>query len=239
MNKAIPQAAADRIVAEVVSVGEQTRQLAERYEGVFAALRSALKDELAQAATLADGALAVMAIADAVASAIAAHFPNQPKRDCRTGCDACCHLRVMVPPGIAEAIGHYLTERLDQTALTALRIELEKAAAAAEAIADTSKLRQRCPLLGPDSLCTIYDVRPLTCRSFTSTSAAACRSLVFDPKSAVSAIPQNPQQFRVYVEATNALEQAALSRGLPAEQKGLAAALLAVMRATDGTAPCA
>ncbi len=231
------QAAADRIASEIASVGEQTRQAAERYEGVFLALRRALKDELSQAASLADAALAAMAIADAAASAFVAHFPNQPARDCRAGCDACCHLYVMIPPGVAEAIGDYLIKRLDPAALTELRGELERAAAAADALADPSRLRHRCPLLGSDGRCTIYEVRPPTCRAFTSKSAAACRSLVFDPNGPVSTIPQNPSQFRVYIEATGALEQAALSRGLPPRQRGLAAALLAALPGQDGTPP--
>jgi Fe-S-cluster containining protein len=223
------QTSADRITTEIASVGRQTREAAERYEGVFLALRRALRDEISQAASLADGARIAMAIADAAASAFMAHFPNQPGRDCRAGCDTCCQLYVMIPPGVAEAIGAYLADRLDPAALAALRGELEKAAAAAAALADPSKLRHRCPLLGADGLCTIYEVRPLTCRAFTSKSVAACRSLVFDPDGAVSAIPQNPSQFRVYIEASGALEQAALYRGLPSHQTGLAAGLLAVL----------
>ncbi|MDE1996631.1 MAG: YkgJ family cysteine cluster protein, partial [Rhizobiaceae bacterium] len=215
----------------IADVGEQTRLVAERYEGIFPALRSALSYELSQAPSLAEGARAVMAITDAAANALMTHFPNQPARDCRAGCDACCHLYVMIPPGIAEAIGEYLVEHLDSAALAALRVELEQAADAAAKLPDPFMLRHRCPLLGSDGLCTIYDVRPLTCRAFTSKSAAACRSLVFDPDGPVSSVPQNPSQFRVYVEATGALEQEARARGLPAQQKGLAAALLEVLPA--------
>ena len=221
--------AADWIASEIADVGEQTRLVAERYDGMFPALRSALSYELSQATSLAEGARAVMEIADAAATALMTHFPNQPARDCRAGCDACCHLYVMIPPGIAEAIGEHLTERLDPPAVAELRAELEKAAAAAAALADPFTLRHRCPLLGPGGLCTIYEVRPLTCRAFTSKSAAACRSLVFDPDGPVSSVAQNPSQFRVYVEATGVLEQEARSRGLPAQQKGLAAALLEVL----------
>jgi uncharacterized protein len=231
------ETSADRIATEIASVGRQTREVAERYEGIFLALRRTLKDELSQAACLADGARIAMAIADAAASAFMAHFPNQPRRDCRAGCDACCHLYVMIPPGVAEAIGEYLVNRLDPAALAALRVELEKAAAAAKALADPSTLRRRCPLLGADGLCTIYEVRPPTCRAFTSKSAAACRSLAFDPDGAVTAIPQNPSQFRVYVEASDALQKAALARGRPAHQTGLAAALLAVLPAPTLPSP--
>jgi Fe-S-cluster containining protein len=225
----MPRAAVDRMTSEVASVGEMTRQVAERYEGVFLELRNTLNGELSRAATLGESALVAMSIADATAAAFMSHFPNQPRRDCRAGCDACCYLYVMIPPGVADAIGDFLTDRLGPVALADLRVELEKAEAGANAIADPSRLRHRCPLLGSDGLCTIYEVRPLTCRAFTSRSAAACRSLVFDPDGAVSTIPQNPSQFRVYIEATSALEQTARSRGLPPHQTGLAAALLMVL----------
>ena len=231
------QEAVERITSEIASVGDQTRLVAKRYEGVFLELRRMLKDELSRTATPADRALVAMAIADSAASAFTSHFPDQSKRDCRAGCDACCYLYVMIPPGLAEVIGGFLTERLDPVALAKLRVELAAAAAAAAAVADPSRLRHRCPMLGSDGFCTIYEVRPLTCRAFTSKSAAACRSLAFDPDGPVSTIPQAPSQFRVYIEATSALEQAALSQGLPAQQIGLAAALLTVLPEPDSTQP--
>jgi hypothetical protein len=231
------QEAVERITSEIASVGDQTRLVAKRYEGVFLELRRTLNDELSRTATPAGRALVAMAIADSAASAFTSHFPDQSKRDCRAGCDACCHLYVMIPPGVAEVIGDFLTERLDPVALAKLRVELAAAAAAAAAVADPSRLRHRCPMLGSDGFCTIYEVRPLTCRAFTSKSAAACRSLVFDPDGPVSTIPQAPSQFRVYIEATRALEQAALSQGLPPQQTGLAAALLTVLPEPDSTQP--
>lgn len=230
------QDAVERITSEIASVGDQTRRVAKRYEGVFLELRRTLTDELSRTATPAGRALVAMAIADSAASAFTSHFPDQSRWDCRAGCDACCHLYVMIPPGVAEAIGDFLTERLDPVALAKLRVELAAAAAAA-AVADPSRLRHRCPMLGSDGCCTIYEVRPLTCRAFTSKSAAACRSLAFNPNGSVSTIPQAASQFRVYIEATRALEQAALSQGLPPQQTGLAAALLAALPEPDSTQP--
>lgn len=228
----MPQSSASRITTEIASVGAQTQALAQRYEGVFADLRQTLRDETARSASLAEAALTAMAIADAAADAFMAHLPNQPARACRAGCDACCHLCVMVPPGVAEAIAAHLTDRLAPATLAALERELKRAAAAARTAADPSTLRLRCPFLGADGTCTIYEVRPPTCRAFTSTSAAACRSMVFDPAGGVVSIAQNPSPFRAYVEVTRALEQAALHRGLPARQLGLAEAVAAALAAS-------
>lgn len=220
---------ADPIVEEIAVAGDLTRQASARYQEIFRSLRQRLKDALDRASDPADRARAAMTIADAAAAAFAAHFPNQPAIDCRAGCDACCHLPVMIPPGVAEAICAHLVERLDPDALAALKAELAQAAAAADALADPSTLRRRCPLLGADGRCTVYAVRPLTCRAFTSPSAAACRALAFD---AGRPVPQSPSQYQVYIDATAALERAAAERGLPSRQMGLAAGLLAVLPGT-------
>jgi hypothetical protein len=221
--------AQDPLPAEISALGQQMRQIAARYEAVFSTLQRNLAASTASAPSLAEGARAAMALADAAADALVTHLPNQPVRACQAGCDACCHLYVMVPPGVAEAISGFLVERLDPAALTDLRMELQQAAKAADALADPTTLRRRCPLLGADGLCTVYEVRPPTCRAFTSSAVAACRALAFDPNGAGAAIPQNPSQYRVYVEATAALEQAARARGASDRQTGLAAALLAVL----------
>ena len=221
-----PTPATEHMVAEIEALGEQTRLALQRYEAVFPALGEAMSREIASHDNLADAALAVMAIADAAAAAFQAHFPNPPVLACRAGCDACCHLHVMVPPGVAEAMARHLVTHLAPPALDALKAELQKAVEAAQGLPDPSKLHYRCPLLGIDGLCTVYEVRPLTCRAFTSKSAAACRSLVFDPRSSVSSIPQSPSHFAVYVEATKALETEARTRNLPSRQRSLPAALL-------------
>ncbi len=227
--------AAQSMASEIEALGEQTRLALQRYEAVFPALGQAMAGEITSHDTLADAALAVMAIADAAAAAFMAHFPNSPVLACRAGCDACCHLYVMVPPGVAEAIARHLVAHLAPPAIAALKTELQKAVDAAQGLPDPSKLHYRCPLLGIDGLCTVYEVRPLTCRAFTSKSAAACRSLVFDPRSPVASIPQNPSSFAVYVEATKALEGAARTRGLPSRQRSLPAALLEVLSGLDAT----
>jgi Fe-S-cluster containining protein len=225
--------AAEHMVSEIEALGEQTRLALQRYEAVFPALGEAMKGEIASHDNLADAALAVIAIADAAAAAFRTHFPNPPALACRAACDACCHLYVMVPPGMAEAMAAHLVARLEPSALVALKLDLQKAVDAAQSLPDPSKLHHRCPLLGADGLCTVYEVRPLTCRAFTSKSAAACRSLVFDPRSPIASIPQNPSHFAVYVEATKALEGAARTRGLPHHQRSLPAALLEVFASLD------
>ncbi|MEO0326216.1 MAG: YkgJ family cysteine cluster protein [Myxococcota bacterium] len=74
---------------------------------------------------------------------------------CRRGCDACCRVGLTVGPLEADAL---------RSALAALppptRAELAARSADAEVRAG-----QRCVFLGESGECTVYDDRPLVCRS--------------------------------------------------------------------------
>jgi Fe-S-cluster containining protein len=211
------------VLDDIADLGALTRSLSGRYEAIFRSFRMALARELDQAETMAEAALRAMAMAEAAAATFRAAFPNQPALACTGGCAACCHLFVAVPPGVAEAMAAHILATRPQEARAQLVAELDDAARAAAAMADPARLRRRCPLLGADDRCTVYDVRPPACRAFTSTSAARCRQLLDDPSRDV---PQNAGQYRLFIEATAALQETARRRGLADGQRGLAAALL-------------
>jgi len=220
-------AAAEAIVAaDIAEVGSLTRSLAKRYEGLFTRFGAVLLDTLYGAETMAGAARSAMAMADAASASFRDNFPNQPVYACRSACAACCHLFVAVPPGIAEAIAIHIAATFSTAERTALMTRLDEAAAAAAAVEEPIKLRRRCPLLGEDDRCSVYEVRPLTCRAFTSTSVSRCQQIAFDPAFATAGVVQNAALYRIHMEATSALQETARRRGLPADQKGLARALL-------------
>lgn len=218
----------DRVVGEFVEVGALTRSVADRFEGVFRTYRGELQRLADGAPTVADAARDVIAVLEAAGSGFSAAFPNQPATDCAAGCAFCCHLAVAVPPGVAEMIADHVAETFSSEARSALMVRLRAAEALAIAAADPTSLRHRCPLLGPDNHCTVYAVRPISCRAFTSPSATRCEALIAGaaPK---GGIPQNASLFRLHRDATAVLEQTARVRGEPAMQKGLAEALLDAM----------
>ena len=230
------QQAVQQVMADVAEVGALARQAASGYERIFSNLRSVLGTAAAAAPSLAEAALGTMEIADAAAAALFETFPGQPKYDCRSGCSPCCHLYVMVPPGIAAAIVDHLAAHVAPEDRGPLRERLQAAAAAAAAVDDPVRLRHRCPLLGPDDRCSVYAVRPLSCRAFTSTNVGRCRQVCLDANGS-GMVDQNPSHFRIYAEATFAMEQAARARGSPADQLGLAQALLDLMPPDDWRAP--
>lgn len=227
------QDAIDFVSDNIAEVGELMRSLSGRYEGIFGNFRSACGVVCERASSLPEAARDIADLAGAASAGVYAHIPNQPLLACSSGCAACCHLYVQVPPGIARMMADHITAHFSPAERDALHGRLEIAAAAARNAADPTKLRHRCPLLGDDNRCTVYEVRPLSCRAFTSRSVARCNDVVFGDITDGSGVEQNAAHYRIHMEATFALEQAARDRGLPAQQKGLAEALLAELATTD------
>ena len=227
------QDAIDFVSDNIAEVGELMRSLSGRYEAVFGNFRSACGVVCDRAPSLSDAARDIADLAGAASAGVYAHIPNQPMLACSSGCAACCHLYVQVPPGIARMMADHIAAHFSPDERDALLGRLDIAAAAARETADPTKLRHRCPLLGNDNRCTVYDVRPLSCRAFTSRSVARCNDVVFGDIQDGSGVEQNAAHYRIHMEATFALEQAAQQRGLPAVQKGLAEALLMEMGALD------
>jgi len=226
-----PQDAIDFVSNDIAEVGTLMRSLSSRYEGIFSNFRAACGVVCERAASLADAARDVTALADAAAAGIRRDIPNQPALACSGGCAACCHLYVQVPPGIAPMMAGHIAAHVAPAERSALQERLQIAADAARKAVDVTKLRHRCPLLGADDRCTVYEVRPLSCRAFTSRAVSRCQDVVFGDVPDGAGVAQSAAHYRIHMEATAALEQAARQRGLPAQQQGLADALLKAMSA--------
>lgn len=222
----------NRLANDIATVGALTSEVARRYEGLFSSFQQGLTDVLKQASSMSEAALATMRLVDAAAGAMQSSFPNPPKYDCRDGCDACCHLFVAVPPGVVPLVAEHIEANFTQEQQAALHQRLVAAAETIEQADNPLWARARCPLLGEDGRCTIYSVRPLACRAFTSKSAARCHSFVFEtPPEAGGSVDQNPAHYRFHLEASKALSLAARARGLPTHQTGFVQTLLAELTA--------
>src|SRR6266850_23389 len=101
----------------------------------------------------------------------------RPRLDCKEGCSYCC-----CKPGVLISIPELLrilerlTTTLDPDGIAAVR---DRAASYTRQLNGRSFDEPTdesipCPLLN-DGRCSVYEVRPLTCRGYNSTSVDACR----------------------------------------------------------------
>jgi len=215
-----------RVVEDIATVGELTRMVTQRYDAMFSGFYAVLLETLENASDMADAARTAMALSDAAVDTVRSNFAGQPKFACAKGCSACCHLFVAVPPGVAEVIAAHVNSSFTPAEREKLVLRLEEKVANDAASAAPQTLRAPCALLDDGGSCTIYAVRPLSCRSFTSTSLPRCEQVVFGENPDGGGVDQNPARYRLYEFATRALEETARRRGVPSQQQGLSAALL-------------
>lgn len=95
---------------------------------------------------------------------------------CGPGCGSCCVVNVstLLPEGIA--ICRYLT-RFSNAEQLQIAARLEVLWQTVRGLDDEERLvvRRNCAFLNAQGRCQIYPVRPLLCRSITSTDAQSCR----------------------------------------------------------------
>lgn len=90
------------------------------------------------------------------------------------------------------------------------------------AIKQKNTARIRCPFLNTDNQCHIYDRRPLSCRSFTSSNSLDCKASLADGRK----ITQDPVYHRIFQAATTALMAAAIHHGAANSQQDFIPGLL-------------
>jgi Fe-S-cluster containining protein len=117
-----------------------------------------------------------------------AETPDTPRVACGAGCYSCCRLYVEVSPFEAFAIAAVLSDLFAATQATQPDFEPALRACLAEAVAryaasGFSRDRQGlCAFLTRDGVCGIYPGRPSACRTYYSTSRAACQRYFSQPQ---------------------------------------------------------
>lgn len=108
---------------------------------------------------------------------------------CGPGCGCCCVVNVTVLLAEAIAIVDDLRNRLAPTDLAALTLKIDATYRKIRWLDDEDRilLHQPCPFLDERQFCLIHPVRPLLCRSITSTDPERCRLAVTLP-----ALGENP-----------------------------------------------
>ena len=112
-----------------------------------------------------------------------AHEHFQPELDCGKGCAYCCYPPVSASvPEVANIIG-YLRAVAGEQLARETRERLEKAFQVTRGMSAQERFAVSlpCPFL-VDEQCSVYPVRPLSCRGFNSTDVEVCRRNYEDPK---------------------------------------------------------
>lgn len=130
----------------------------------------------AQAGTLAD----LYALADAAASLVAPYTP------CRNGCAHCCYQAVPISGAEAFQISAFSGRPISALPYKAALHDPMDTVTRIRANAQRYA-RIPCPFLGPDHECTVYDARPLACRTHHSIADDAEACDVFEGRADVPA----------------------------------------------------
>ncbi len=99
---------------------------------------------------------------------------------CGPGCGTCCVLNVDVLLPEAIAIVRFLKKSFSEEILAKLALRLNELQQRTRWMDDEERifLREPCAFLDDRGYCIIHAVRPLLCRSITSTDSDACREAI-------------------------------------------------------------
>lgn len=130
------------------------------------------------AAALADGNPAAAArSAQDLADAACAALDGPDQNACGPGCGSCCVVNVDILAPEAAAIADFIKTTMSPQNLEILRLKIAKLQRLTRGFNHTERIisHQPCAFLDDAQSCSIHPVRPLLCRSVSSTSADDCR----------------------------------------------------------------
>jgi Fe-S-cluster containining protein len=107
---------------------------------------------------------------------------DAPTLACKSGCFWCCYFTVDVRPVEALRIFEFMERSLSHEDRARITGEIMTNSAAFAALDEEARVRSntKCPFLHLGR-CSIYAVRPQTCRNYHATSAAGCQKAYEEP----------------------------------------------------------
>jgi Fe-S-cluster containining protein len=151
---------------------------------------------------------------------------------CNKGCSWCCSLEVKLSAPEVLAIADYLRDSLPNEKLQDLRTRLAELAPKVRQASPAARQRLRipCPLL-VNSQCSVYLVRPLSCRGWNSFDARACESSYNNFHR--GNVPFSVTMRDLNVAITEGLSQGAKEAGLQGDKLELISALHVALETPD------
>jgi Fe-S-cluster containining protein len=114
---------------------------------------------------------------DAEAEKLGDKGPDDRRIECGRGCSHCCYLLIGVAASEIVNIKEYLQQPDQKSRLEKVKARIRNAKRQVdEALkTDPKTVRVACPLLSETGECTVYPVRPVSCRAYVSFDLDACR----------------------------------------------------------------
>jgi len=108
--------------------------------------------------------------------------PDVDTLACRAGCTWCCHFSVDVRAIEAFGILDFVERTFTAEEKARVYAEIRTNSAALDKLDEFERMRRnvKCPFLS-QGRCSIYSVRPQTCRNYHATSAVGCQQSYEDP----------------------------------------------------------
>jgi len=169
----------------VMSTGNAQSGLAGAADSVFRTAARASHDALSADPTgtrLPELVADAHGFVDKVVQAGVAASPADERPVCCVGCTACCYLHVVALPSEVLAIAKHIERAFSDEAREALRQRMKLHIDATQGLdADRRRqLRLPCPLLVEDR-CSVYPVRPISCRGWNSLDRGLCDADLAEP----------------------------------------------------------
>lgn len=147
---------------------------------VRSVLRGEYRQARAQIATL--GAVAAYGQSARRHDERLAAAPDATTLACKEGCSWCCHFSVDVRPVEVAQILDYVERNFSDEQRDRLRSEIRANSESLAGLDEFERMQRnvKCPFL-IDNRCSIYAVRPQTCRNYHATNEAGCRQSFEEP----------------------------------------------------------
>ncbi|MBW2406388.1 MAG: YkgJ family cysteine cluster protein [Deltaproteobacteria bacterium] len=104
--------------------------------------------------------------------------------DCKPGCHYCCYNLPTVTPPEALLIGYHVEQKFTNQGKKEISDRINKVLERINGISpyDIAMIRHELPCIFlEDGMCMVYSVRPVVCRTCTSTSAEHCK-MIFETR---------------------------------------------------------
>jgi Fe-S-cluster containining protein len=119
--------------------------------------------------------------------------------DCKPGCHFCCYNQPMVTPPEALLIGHHIEQTFTDQQKQTLNVNIKKILKkiVGKHLDEIFMMRHKLPCIFlEESMCLIYVVRPVVCRTCSSTSEAHCKT-IFEARNHRARLRTYPQMYGI------------------------------------------